>query len=390
MSITANGLFSATTTAATSAWKPTNAAASAAGSKSLVASAFAPPAEADSVSVSPLGKALTGAAAKLFKELDSKTRGKLDDLVSTGVLKAEDVVKGLRSIAKDAVEERYRKELPLNAEETRQSEAQAAHREKFNAYVAGSAAVGREVSSILHDESFSSSPLTLPNGEMESAADAEKRTKEHDDKIHAAEDKIKAYDANFIKENGSLEAPTVDPQKTHEYRAGQNLRRAGLFDDESDRDIYSLDDLAAAGKLRDLGIGPREYADAAKKYAAGVDLSNIREVPPSEYPEPVQEAPVKKPGEDVAPGRPSALTTNTAPEKLKPFIVSYDVNGNAMAPGWKPSGERLQRPGLVSGTEADSAGAKNDAVLEALKQSLKDDGASAQHADAAERTDTIV
>ncbi|RJF83571.1 hypothetical protein D3877_02660 [Azospirillum cavernae] len=69
--------------------------------------------------MSPLGKALTGAAAKLFKELDSKTRGKLDDLVSTGVLKAENVVKGLRGIAEDAVEERYGKELPLNAEETR-------------------------------------------------------------------------------------------------------------------------------------------------------------------------------------------------------------------------------------------------------------------------------
>lgn len=381
MSITANGLFSATTGAATSAWKPTNATASEAGKKSLVASAFAPPAAADSVSVSPLGKALTGAAAKVFKELDPKTRGKLDDLVSTGVLKAEDVVKGLRSIAKDAVEERYRKELPLNAEETRQSEAQAAHRETFNAYLAGFAAVGKEVSSILHDESFSRDPIKLPNGDMESAADAEKRTKQHDEEIVEAENKVKSFEENFKKENGPLIEARVDPQKTHEYRAGQNLRRAGLFDDESDRDIYSPDDLAAAGKLRDLGFGPREYGEAAKKYAAGVDLSNIREVPPSEYPEPVQEAPVTKPGEDEVPGRPSALSTNTAREPLKPFIVSYDVNGNAMMPGWAPSGARQERPGLVAGKDTDSAAAKNDAVLEALKQSLKNGGASAQHTD---------
>lgn len=383
MSISANGIFSATTVAATNAWKPTNAAASGAG-KSMVASAFAPVGEADSVSLSPLGKALTGAAAKLFEQLDPKARGKLDDLVSAGVLKAEDVVKGLRGIAKEAVDTRYREEAPLTAEEKQQAEAGKAYREKWRAHEEGMTALLKEVSPILHDESFSREPITLPNGERESISDTEKRTKQHEEDIRAAQSRIKAYEENSTKENGALEEPNIDPQNTRLYRTHQNLKRSGLFDGEEDRDIYSKEDRKAVETLYDAGFTRSDYGDGAKKFAAGVDLSDIREVPPSEYPELVQEAPVKKPGENVVPGRPSGVFTNAIPEKTKPFLVSYDVNGNTMVPGWTSSAERQQRPGLTSGIGTESDTTQNDAILSALKDSLKNGAATS------ERTDTIV
>ncbi len=382
MSIGTNGLFSATTLSTASAWKPTNAAASGAG-KSLVASAFAPVDKADEVSTSPLGKVLTGAAAKLFEQLDAKSREKLEGLVSSGTMKAEDVVKGLRGIAKEAVEKRYREELPLNAEEIRQSQAYAAYSENYKEFERGQTALGKSLQPIIHDDSFIDNRITNPDGSIESDESYGQRMNEHIKKVTDAHKKISDYKTEFEKKNGSLQEPEVDPQTTHSYRVAQNIKRAGLFDEEDDRNIFSLDDGAAVSKLRELGFTPSLYRNAATKYASGVDLSNIQEVPSSEYPEP--DAPVVKSGEDVVPNRPPSIFTHDMPQKLKPMAISYDANGNAQLPGWMSS-ERLQAPGLVSGTGADSGTTANDAILATLKDSLKNGGASASQ----DRTDTLV
>ncbi|CAO3439546.1 hypothetical protein [Azospirillum doebereinerae] len=53
-------------------------------------------------------------------------------------------------------------------------------------------------------------------------------------------------------------------------------------------------------------------------------------------------------------------------------------------PGWASAGERLQRPGVVSGTGSETAG--NDAILTALKDALKNGGATTSQ----DRTDTLV
>ncbi|WP_298375048.1 hypothetical protein [Azospirillum sp.] len=384
MPIGTNGLFSATTVSTASAWKPTNAAASGSG-KSLVASAFAPVDKADGVSTSPLGKALTGAAAKLFEQLDAKSREKLEGLVSSGTMKAEDVVKGLRGIAKEAVSDRYQQELPRNAEGIRQSQAYAAYSENYKEFEKGQTALGKSLQPIIHDNSFIDTRITNPDGSIESDESYGQRMNEHIKKVTDAHKKISDYKTEFEKKNGSLQEPEFDPQTKHEYRARINIRRAGLFDDESDRNIHSLEDSAAERKLIEAGLTRGMFRDAATKYAAGVDLSNVRDVPPSEYPEPEPDAPVVKPGEDVVPNRPPSIFTHDMPQKLKPMAISYDANGNAQLPGWMSS-ERLQAPGLVSGTGANSGTTANDAILAALKDSLKNGGASASQ----DRTDTLV
>lgn len=71
----------------------------------------------DSVSVSPLAQALTGAAAELFDKLGDKAKNMLNDFVKAGLVSADEVVSGLRGIAKDAVASRYGETRELGAEE---------------------------------------------------------------------------------------------------------------------------------------------------------------------------------------------------------------------------------------------------------------------------------
>lgn len=117
MSIGANGLFTATgagTGADAAVWKPVNKAAATGGTGGLSAldKAFLAEGARDSVAMSTLGKALTGSAAKLFEQLDGKARGALEEAVSSGRMSAEEVVKGLRGLAKRAALERYEQEGP--------------------------------------------------------------------------------------------------------------------------------------------------------------------------------------------------------------------------------------------------------------------------------------
>ncbi|WP_042445718.1 hypothetical protein [Azospirillum sp. B510] len=72
----------------------------------------------DSVKVSKLGQALTGMAAKAFEHLDKDSKTQLETLVETGRVSADDAVKGLRSLAKSALFNRFAGEAPATTEES--------------------------------------------------------------------------------------------------------------------------------------------------------------------------------------------------------------------------------------------------------------------------------
>ncbi|WP_448202770.1 hypothetical protein [Azospirillum sp. sgz302134] len=74
-------------------------------------------AKTDQVEVSELGKALTGKAADLFGHLDKKVRGKLEDLVKTKMISAEEVNLGLRAEATFALFGRFMSEAAPNDEQ---------------------------------------------------------------------------------------------------------------------------------------------------------------------------------------------------------------------------------------------------------------------------------
>lgn len=94
-------------------------------------SASTPAASAgDTVSVSKLGKALTGLAAKAFEHLDSDSKKQLEGLVELGRVSADDAVKGLRSLAKSALFNRFATEAGQSAEEQQLAERMKLAREQ--------------------------------------------------------------------------------------------------------------------------------------------------------------------------------------------------------------------------------------------------------------------
>ncbi|MBP2306954.1 hypothetical protein GBZ48_23055 [Azospirillum melinis] len=76
----------------------------------------------DTVAVSKLGKALSGLAAKAFEHLDSDSKKQLEGLVESGRVSADDAVKGLRSLAKNALFNRFVTESGHSAEEQQMSD----------------------------------------------------------------------------------------------------------------------------------------------------------------------------------------------------------------------------------------------------------------------------
>ena len=76
----------------------------------------------DSTSISALGKALKGMAAEAFQYLDNETKGKLEKAVNDGRVSADDVVNGLRYMARNSLfHQRYVKEAPRTPDQVQAS-----------------------------------------------------------------------------------------------------------------------------------------------------------------------------------------------------------------------------------------------------------------------------
>ncbi|MBP2290989.1 hypothetical protein [Azospirillum rugosum] len=254
MSIGTNGIFSSTISVSSGHWKPVNAPASGAAGSAMVVTGGT-----DDVSVSKLGKALTGVAAKLFEQLDPKARTMLEDFVNSGKASADDVVRGLRGLAQQAVFDRYAAETPLTAEETQQSADRAAASKRHAEYMSGLENVMKERQSINDAES---------RGDI-SSVDAFARSE-------AVFKKADAYTKDFEARNGSVSGSAqTDLDALPINRMLRNFKNSDLFGDDGGGDVLSAKDGSAANKLRALGFSGHMVTDAAKRYADGVDLTAL-------------------------------------------------------------------------------------------------------------------
>jgi hypothetical protein len=96
---------------------------------------------ADSVSVSPLGKALTGTAAEVFAHLGKKERALLEGIVSSGAMSAEDVAAALNEAVDAAIASRS-KDSGLRAADTRTVSIPTAHSDTYGLRYAGAESAG--------------------------------------------------------------------------------------------------------------------------------------------------------------------------------------------------------------------------------------------------------
>ncbi|WP_044562532.1 hypothetical protein [Azospirillum sp. B4] len=94
-------------------------------------------ASGDAVTVSKLGVALTGRAADFFNVMDDKAKAKLEGLVNSGQVSAEDAVKGLQYWADSTSFYKAMEQVPLSSDEkvlaTRRDDQQAAAQAAYGA-----------------------------------------------------------------------------------------------------------------------------------------------------------------------------------------------------------------------------------------------------------------
>jgi len=356
---------------------------------------------------------LSGSAAKLFAQLDPKARTQLEGYVSAGVLKAEDVEKGLRGIAKGAVLKRHENELQPNADEIEEVAAVQDRSNKRGAYYDAIKTINTEFMD--RKEALGERPEIISKSlsieEAKNPDDLDKIKEKYDEMLEHDKEQMqiqlefqKKSDAiyadfheknakltkEYTEKNGSIvDKIGIDERKTRSYRAFVNMQKSGVFDEESNRNMFSVDEMEAREKLLKLGFKEEQYGDAAQKYAASVDLSGVRDIPLSEYPEPgtplveasalVSSSPKKKANSSnllleearsnatLAP-RPS-FPSRSMPEQGPRLEVSYDAKGDPVLPSWAAKAQQRQPPSSVLDL---AAAPEQKGQLEDVLKMLKD------------------
>lgn len=366
MSLNTNGLFSTVSSAPAEIWKPVKSGSGS--GKSSVATAFSAPSaqKADSVDVSPLGKALTGVAAKVFEKLDGKARGMLENYVKAGIMTAEEVVGGLRAIGKEAVQSRYMTKL---SDEN-----------------GGPAASASDIREDLYNKQmkFMSGAAdlmkTLEKSGIEDSSEAASKGKE-------TFESLGKYEQEFIKENGDFEEIDYSQDQSYIATSARDLRESNLFSDEGDGQFFSKSDTASLSKLIDLGFDTSVYTSAAKAAVSEIDLSGIQR---SSYANATTTATntIPSTNERQASSQSSTSQTEVGSAGLAAPAMKTPEN-DAMLALLKATAEntpdRQRAPGVQPRPMVSGPGG-NDAVLAALTQALKTGDTPAGSG----RTDTIV
>lgn len=316
--------------------------------------------------ISPLGKALTGVAARVFEKLDNKARGMLEGYVKAGVMTAEEVVGGLRAIGKEAVQNRYMNKLWEEDGGAKPSavDAREDNYTKKMQFMDGAAKIMANLADAGADGTDNSVSKTKEM--MESAQD---------------------YTENFTKENGEFATLDYSQDQSYIAKSVSDLKNSTLFSEEGDGKFFSKSDTASLSKLIDLGFDSVVYAGAAKEAAAEIDLSGVQKTSSNSVADPAT-PPKAKQGvsEDAAP-QTGATSTGPVPSTLK------TPENDAMMTLLKANAEKTPdwqgMPGVQNAPSPIGANA-SEATLAALTKALKDGGQGAGQGTGTGRTDTVV
>ncbi|HYH17862.1 MAG TPA: hypothetical protein VD995_04530 [Azospirillum sp.] len=247
--------------AAAAAWKPVVNPSSGGTSSVLHAGSS----RSDTVSVSELGRKLSGVAAEVFAHFDSKAKSALEGLVNSGRISADEAVVGLRALATDATFSRYQDERTLTAEDTalfaENQELDERRRRAHNAF----AEAGRP-----HDEAIRELDASFKRGEM------------------SEEEFTERLNAGFADFARATESAIEDMRRVLEERSARGAKGAKLLGadefsafvagDTSENGFVQRDSeagWAAKRKLEALGFNSRLYGEAMREFADTVDLPGV-------------------------------------------------------------------------------------------------------------------
>lgn len=361
MSLNPNNLFSAVSATQTGTWKPVTTGGGS--GKSLVSTAFSAPSAhgTDSVDVSPLGKALTGVAAKVFEKLDGKARGMLEGYVKAGVMTAEEVVGGLRAIGKEAVQSRYMNKL---SEEN-----------------GGPAASASDVRKDLYNKQMKfmdGAADLMRNLEKSGAEDSNETTSKAKEDFQS----LANYEQDFVGKNGEFEKLDYSQDQSYIARSANDLKNSNLFSDEGDGDFFSKSDTASLSKLIDLGFDTSVYTSAAKAAVNDIDLSGVQRISSASSGTPAANADPSMKAKHASSQR-STPRTDAGLDGLAVPTMKTSEN-DAMLALLKANAENTPDRQGTSATGKNG----NDGVLTALTQALKTGDKAA--GSGVVRTDTVV
>ncbi|MGF7173905.1 hypothetical protein [Azospirillum doebereinerae] len=344
-----NTIGSFASTATVSQWKAVST-----GKNGADMAATATGAKGDVVSVSKLGQALTGAAADVFKHLDSKARDMLGGFVANGSMTADDVALGLRSLATSAAFGRFSRERPQDDQDRAGAAAQTA---LDNAFLKKTKA--------LDDLNQRVSDVTRRYEGKEISAE----------EMNALMPDVRGISAGINAEQKKALGGETDAIQTGLVNTGLSKNMAmfsKLSFGQSEDGLLSLDDAkgsAAAQKLSSLGFSPVNYRDALEQYASELDIPGI--------------------GRGTQPAEPAPTTATTATTSSQPAASPATTNPPPAAtaavskpaapidPGNARAAASMLQAALDKGNEKASDSALSntnkaeDAALSALTQALK-------------------
>lgn len=320
-SMASGAIGSSFITSATGYWKPVTSGPSAGGSASASVGDHG---RADAVSVSKLGKALNGAAADLFKHLDSKARGTLEGLVNSGQISAEEVVTGLKSLATKATFNRYVAERPRDDEDKQKLADTEAAWQKLQAYGSRMSAAGSDFGRTMSDLQEAQQRGDISMDEMA-------------ERLRPAQE---AFKSQIAEAQATYGRPTdytdvlADASGFTKNVKGFEAAMSSLGPDSGFLSPYSLEGNAAEQKLQNLGLDAKALGGALQSFAASVDIPGIGRGAGGSEPA-FDAAPTAIPTASAATSPTTATATATAtaaPPAPKPAAAATAVGaGNAQA-----------------------------------------------------------
>lgn len=311
----------------------------------------------DAVSISKLGKALTGVAAEAFKFLDPKAKGKLEGLVNSGQISAEDVALGLRSIATQATFGRFSRERSKDADDLVREKQQQTLDNAFQARSKDSGALSKQVNDVMRAYENNEISAEEMNKEMAVARSKGAEIREK----YSSVDGMNPSDLQSSIVSGGL---------------SKNMTLFSSLDFENSEDGFlPLTDEKggrAEEALISLGFDRAVYSDAFDRYAATVDIPGIgrgsytpvsSEAPASTAKEPANEPAAQAPASAAPQATPAAAPAANADPSNSAAALS--LLQSALNTGTKPGATGLF--GNAAGNGASASGGMADSLLQSLK-----------------------
>ena len=366
----ANGVISSSfPVAATGYWKPVQSGTGSSGNQS---SSVGSSGAMDAVSVSKLGRALSGVAADVFKQLDSKARGMLEGLVNSGKISADDAVTGLKSLATKATFSRYVAERPRDEEDKQRLADSEAAWQKLQAYgsrMSGALSeVGRKTQDLQEAQQRGDISMDEMSERLKPVQDAFKS------EIAATRDAYgKPTDQTAVLSDASGFTKNVQ---------GFKSALAAMGSDNGFADLYAPDSEAAEQKLQELGFDRNVFGNTFQKFADSVDIPGIgaksgagkadagkvedatpAPAPAAESPPAVETPAVtNKPAAESPPPETTGKPTSRDPGNAQ---AALSMLQSALASGASNGGTGVL--GAVAGNTGDGQGTVASSLLEALK-----------------------